>query len=194
MVYETHGAARSVRVPIEPQSARRRWDRRDPSAMSSRLVWAILAATLILAAGDMLSRPRSAHAGPVIRPDGAVEFMRPDGSVAARLLVEITETPEARAMGLMGRVLSDHTAGMLFLFEKAEPQVFWMRNTPTSLDIIFIDAGNRVLNIAAHTTPMSDRNYASAGSARYVVEAMAGFAERFGIREGFTLRWKRFQR
>jgi hypothetical protein len=27
-----------------------------------------------------------------------------------------------------------------------------------------------------------------------VVEAMAGFAERFGIREGFTLRWKRFQR
>jgi uncharacterized membrane protein (UPF0127 family) len=162
--------------------------------MSSRLVCAILAATVILAAGDMLSRPRPAHAGPVIRPDGAVEFVRPDGSVAARLLVEIAETPEARAMGLMGRLLSDHTAGMLFLFEKAEPQVFWMRNTPTSLDIIFIDAGNRVLNIAAHTTPMSDRTYASAGSARYVVEAMAGFAERFGIREGFTLRWKRFQR
>jgi uncharacterized protein len=162
--------------------------------MSSRLVCAIFAATLILASGDMLSRSRPAHAGPVIRPDGAVEFVRPDGSVAARLLVEITETPEARAMGLMGRVLSDHTAGMLFLFEKAEPQVFWMRNTPTSLDIIFIDAGNRVLNIAAHTTSMSDRTYASAGSARYVVEAMAGFAERFGIREGFTLRWKRFQR
>ena len=152
----------------------------------------MLSVTLILAAGNMLPRP--AQAGPVIRPDGAVEFVRPDGSVAARLLVEITETPEARATGLMGRVLSDHTAGMLFLFEKAEPQVFWMRNTPTSLDIIFIDAGNRVLNIAAHTTPMSDRTYASAGSARYVVEAMAGFAERFGIREGFTLRWKRFQR
>jgi len=152
----------------------------------------MLAATLILSVGDMLPRP--AHAGFVIRPDGAVEFGRPDASAAARLLVEIVETPETRATGLMGRVLSDHTAGMLFLFEKAEPQVFWMRNTPTSLDIIFIDAGNRVLNIAAHTTPMSDRTYASAGSARHVVEAMAGFAERFGIREGFTLRWKRFQR
>jgi uncharacterized protein len=162
--------------------------------MSARLFLAMLAATLILAAGDMHFRPRPAQAGPVIRPDGAVEFVRPDGSIAARLLVEITETPESRAMGLMGRVLSDHTAGMLFLFEKAEPQVFWMRNTPTSLDIIFIDAENRVLNIARHTTPMSDRNYASAGSARYVVEAMAGFAERFGIREGFRLRWKRFQR
>jgi uncharacterized protein len=162
--------------------------------MSSRIVCAILGATFILAAGDMLSRPRPGHAGPVIRPDGVVEFVRPDGSVAARLLVEITETLEARALGLMGRVLSDHTGGMLFLFEKAEPQVFWMRNTPTSLDIIFIDAGNRVLNIAARTTPMSDRNYASAGSARYVVEAMAGFAERFGIQEGFALRWKRFQR
>ncbi|HSM91000.1 MAG TPA: DUF192 domain-containing protein, partial [Desulfobacterales bacterium] len=106
--------------------------------MSSRLVCAMLSVTLILAAGNMLTRP--AQAGPVIRPDGAVEFVRPDGYVAARLLVEITETPEARATGLMGRVLSDHTAGMLFLFEKAEPQVFWMRNTPTSLDIIFIDA------------------------------------------------------
>jgi uncharacterized membrane protein (UPF0127 family) len=162
--------------------------------MNSRLVCAILGAVLILAAADIFSGPRPAHAGPVIRPDGAVEFVRPDGSVAARLLVEIAETPEARAMGLMARVLSDYTAGMLFLFEKAEPQVFWMRNTPSALDIIFIDADNRVINTAAYTTPMSDRNYFSAGSARYVVEAKAGFAERFGIRQGFTLRWKRFQR
>ena len=148
--------------------------------MSTRLVCAILAATVILAAGDMLPRPRPAHAGPVIRPDGAVEFVRPDRSVAARLLVEIVETPEARAMGLMGHVLSgSHQPGMLFLFEKAEPQVFWMRNTPTSLDIIFINTGNRVLNIAAHAIPMSDRIYSSAGSARYVVEAKASFAQSF---------------
>jgi uncharacterized membrane protein (UPF0127 family) len=142
----------------------------------------------------MLSRPRPAHAGPVIRPDGAVEFVRPDGSVAAHLLVEIAETPEARAMGLMMRVLSDHTAGMLFLFERAERQVFWMRNTPTSLDIIFIDAGGRVLNIAARTTPMSDRNYASAGAARTWSKPWPVSPEQFRHREGFSLRWKRFQR
>lgn len=162
--------------------------------MRSKFVCAALGAAIILTAGEIIFPLRMALAAPVIRPDGLAEFLRPDGSVAAQLVVEIAETPEDRATGLMGRILTDFTGGMIFLFEKAEPQVFWMRNTPTPLDIIFIDAANRVLNVAAHTTPMSDRHYASAGPTRIVVEAKAGFADRFGIREGVLLRWKRFQR
>lgn len=149
---------------------------------------------MILTAGETNFPAPPVLAAPVIRPDGLVEFLRPDGSVAAQLVVEIAETPEDRATGLMGRILMDYTGGMIFLFEQAEPQVFWMRNTPTALDIIFIDTANRVLNVAAHTTPMSDRHYASAGPTRIVVEAKAGFADRFGIREGVMLRWKRFHR
>lgn len=132
-------------------------------------------------------------AEPVIRPDGVVEILRPDGSVAATLAVEIAETPEARARGLMGRVLSDYLAGMLFVFASAEPQTFWMRNTPSSLDMIFVDAGGTVLNTAAYTTPMSDQLYSSVGPAKYVVEAKAGFADRFGIRPGYAVRWKRLR-
>lgn len=132
-------------------------------------------------------------AAAVVRPDGVVEMLLPNGSVAATLVVEIVETPEARARGLMGRALSDFTSGMLFIFEAAQPQTFWMRNTPGSLDMIFIDADGRVLNVAAHTTPMSDRLYASAGAALYVVEARAGFADRFGIRAGCSMRWKRLR-
>lgn len=162
--------------------------------MVARFLCAIFGAVILLAGGEWGVPARSLLAAPVIRPDGLVEFVRPDGSVAAHVVVEIAETPEDRARGLMGRSLADFTGGMIFLFEKAEPQVFWMRNTPTPLDIIFIDAANRVLNIAAHTTPMSDRHYASAGAAAIVVETMAGFADRFGIREGLMLRWKRFQR
>lgn len=133
------------------------------------------------------------QSGPVIRPDAVLEFVRPDHSVAARLAVEIAETPEARVQGLMGRLLGDHMAGMLFLFERSEPQAFWMRNTPTSLDIIFVDDRALILNIAAYTTPMSDQIYASAGAAQYVVEARAGFADRFGIRPGYSIRWKRLR-
>jgi hypothetical protein len=132
-----------------------------------------------------------AAAAPVIQADGVVEMLRPDDSVAATLAVEIAETPEARARGLMGRALSDFMTGMLFIFESAQRQTFWMRNTPGSLDMIFVDAGGRVLNVAAHTTPMSDQLYASAGPAKYVVEAKAGFADRFGIRPGWSIRWKR---
>jgi hypothetical protein len=137
--------------------------------------------------------PTLAASRPVIRPDGSVEMLRPDGSVAATLVVEIVESPEDRARGLMGRVLPDHLAGMLFIFESAQPQRFWMRNTPSSLDMFFIDAGGKIVNIAAYTTPMSDQLYSSAGPAQYVVEAKAGFADRFGIRTGYNVRWKRLR-
>ena len=137
--------------------------------------------------------PTLAASRPVIRPDGSVEMLRPDGSVAATLVVEIVESPEDRARGLMGRVLPDHLAGMLFIFESAQPQRFWMRNTPSSLDMFFIDAGGKIVNIAAYTTPMSDQLYSSAGPAQYVVEAKAGFADRFGIRTGYSVRWKRLR-
>ena len=136
---------------------------------------------------------RKAHAEPAIRPEGVVEFLQPNGSVAASLAVEIAETPEARSQGLMRRVLGDYMTGMLFLFETAQPQNFWMRNTPTSLDIIFVDERSQVLNIAPHTTPMSDQLYSSAGPAKFVVEAKAGFADRFGIRPGHSMRWKRLR-
>jgi uncharacterized protein len=134
-----------------------------------------------------------AAARPVIRADGTVEMVRPDGSVAATLVVEIVETPEDRARGLMGRALPDHLAGMLFIFESAQPQSFWMRNTPSSLDMIFIDASGKIVNIAAYTTPLSDQVYSSAAPAKYVVEAKAGFADRFGIRTGYSVRWKRLR-
>jgi hypothetical protein len=159
-------------------------------ARPDRLLRALAALCLLAACGVAAA----AQSGPVIRPDALVEFVRPDGSTAARLVVEIADTPETRASGLMGRVLADHMGGMLFLFERAEPQAFWMRDTPTSLDIIFIDARSRVLNIAAQTTPRSDRTYASAGEALYVVEAKAGFAARFGVRQGFVMRWKPLSR
>ena len=149
---------------------------------------------ILLVAGTLMlwaAGPGGAAAGPVIRADGVVEMLLPDGSVAAALAVEIAETPEARARGLMGRALGDFMTGMLFIFETAEPQTFWMRNTPGSLDMIFIDADGKVLNVAAHTTPMSDRQYSSAGPAKYVMEAKAGFADRYGIRPGCSMRWKR---
>ena len=155
------------------------------------MIAAVLAVPMALGTGPAGIGPPPAEAGPVIRPDGTVEMLKPDGSVAATLVVEIAETPEARARGLMGKVLPDYMAGMLFIFEAAQPQTFWMRNTPSSLDMIFVDAGGRVLNVAAHTTPMSDQLYSSAGPAKYVVEAKAGFSDRFDIRPGCSIRWKR---
>jgi uncharacterized membrane protein (UPF0127 family) len=68
-----------------------------------------------------------------------------------------------------------------------------MRNTPGSLDMIFVAPDGTVLNVAAATTPMSDRTYASSGPALYVVETRAGFAERHGVHRGDLMRWRRSQ-
>jgi len=156
----------------------------------SGIVWA-MGGLIAWTAGPACIGPAPVAAAPLIPPHGIGDLPRPDGTVAATLAVEIAETPEARARGLMGRVLSDFLAGMLFIFEAAQPQTFWMRNTPSSLDMIFVDAGGRVLNVAAHTTPMSDQLYSSAGPAKFVVEAKAGFSDRFDIRPGCSIRWKR---
>jgi hypothetical protein len=151
----------------------------------------VMGSVLAWAAGPGGVGPPADAAAPAIQANGVVEILRPDGSVAATLVVEIAETPEARTRGLMGRLLSDFMAGMLFIFDSAQPQTFWMRNTPGSLDMIFVDADRNVLNVASHTTPMSDQLYSSAGPAKFVVEAKAGFADRFGIRPGYSIRWKR---
>jgi len=159
------------------------------------LLWKAVAPALAFLvmwpAGWVVPGRGSAAVQTVIRTDGMVEMLRPDGSVAATLVVEIAETPEDRARGLMGRILPDYLGGMLFVFESAQPQTFWMRNTPGSLDMMFIDAGGKIVSIAAYTTPLSDQLYSSAGPAKYVVEAKAGFADRFGIQKGFSVRWKR---
>jgi hypothetical protein len=153
----------------------------------------IVGSVLLLAIGLVGVVPSAGAATGNLRPDGVVEFQRPDGALVASLAVEIAETLESRARGLMGRALPDYMGGMLFIFDTAEIQTFWMRNTPGSLDMIFVDAAGTVLNVAAATTPMSDQTYSSSGPARYVVEAKAGFAERFGIRRGDAMRWRRLK-
>jgi hypothetical protein len=163
------------------------------SGLHTAVIAAAMAVLMALGTGSGAVGPTPAEAGPVLRPDGVVEMVKPDGSVAATLVVEIAESPEARARGLMGKALPDYMAGMLFIFEAGQPQTFWMRNTPSSLDMLFVDGGGKVINIAAYTTPMSDQLYSSAGPAKYVLEAKAGFADRFGIRQGYTMRWKRLR-
>jgi uncharacterized membrane protein (UPF0127 family) len=125
-----------------------------------------------------------------VRIDGILDFLDSDNRVITSIAVEIADTPETHARGLMGRYLSDNNQGMLFVFAGAEPRSFWMRNTPTSLDVIFVGEDRRVINIAKETTPMSDKSYRSLGPARFVVEVKAGFADRYGIQKGTSIRWR----
>ncbi|MEZ5971365.1 MAG: DUF192 domain-containing protein [Hyphomonadaceae bacterium] len=105
-----------------------------------------------------------------------------DGQV--RLNVEIADDDAERQQGLMFRDPLPDDRGMLFYFQTPENASFWMHNTPSSLDIIFIGVDGRILNIADHTTPYSDAPVPAAGLTRGVLEIRAGRAAELGIRPG----------
>src|SRR5262249_56183161 len=70
--------------------------------------------------------------------------------------VEVANTPEEQAKGLMFRRSLPEGQGMLFDFHEEQPTSFWMKNTYISLDMIFIRGDGRILRIAENTVPLSD--------------------------------------
>jgi uncharacterized protein len=98
--------------------------------------------------------------------------------------VELADTPEAQSRGLMFRSKLGDNEGMIFPSEVPEPRSFWMKNTPLSLDIIFVGTDGRISNIAANTVPYSLDSVTSSGFASAVLELRAGRAKELGIVPG----------
>ncbi len=110
------------------------------------------------------------------------------GTGAHRFTIELADTPETRARGLMFRrsMLPDH--GMLFDVEIEQPVAFWMKNTPLPLDMLFIDRHGVIVQIAANTTPFSEAAIPSRQPIRAVLEVNAGTAERLNVAVGDRVR------
>ncbi len=106
---------------------------------------------------------------------------------------EIADTPESRARGLQHRNSLDAHAGMLFDFQVSRRVAMWMKNTPISLDMVFLDCAGRVLNVATGTEPYSLAPIRSAGPALAVLEVVAGTAERLGIDRNSMVRHRIFE-
>jgi uncharacterized protein len=106
--------------------------------------------------------------------------------------VEIADDDAERERGLMFRRDMAANHGMLFDFNPPERVSFWMHNTHLPLDIIFIGADGRILNIAENTTPYSDAAIPSRGAARGVLELNAGRSRELGISAGDQVRHRIF--
>jgi uncharacterized membrane protein (UPF0127 family) len=91
--------------------------------------------------------------------------------------------------GLMYREEMAPDRGMLFDPEGLSDTYFWMKNTYMPLDIIFIDADQRVLNIARDTVPFSTEQIKPDGIYRYVLEINAGLAQKHDIDVGDKIEW-----
>jgi uncharacterized membrane protein (UPF0127 family) len=98
--------------------------------------------------------------------------------------VELAQTDEERAKGLMFRRELPEGQGMLFDFGRDENVSMWMKNTYVPLDMIFIAANGRTVRIAENTQPMSTRIIPSGGPVRAVLEVVGGTARKYGIAAG----------
>ncbi len=98
--------------------------------------------------------------------------------------VELADTPEKRQSGLMFRKELTEDMGMLFVYEQPSVRTMWMKNTPLSLDMLFIDKEGTILKIVPHTVPYSETFIVGAPRTQYVLELRAGTTQRAGIRVG----------
>ncbi|MEM1196169.1 MAG: DUF192 domain-containing protein [Pseudomonadota bacterium] len=102
---------------------------------------------------------------------------------------ELALSREAQSRGLMFRETLADDEAMIFPNDPPAPRSFWMKNTPISLDIIFIGADRRIRNIET-AVPYSLDSVLSDGEVIAVFEIRGGLAAQLGIKPGDEVQWE----
>lgn len=115
--------------------------------------------------------------------------MRPTTSFGSvNLQLEKVATEDAIIKGLSGRQSLGQNQGMLFVFDKPEVQCFWMKDMNFPLDILWLDADQKVVTIKANVSPDTfPDSFCPTQPAQYVLEVNAGLANSAGVTEGTQL-------
>ena len=108
--------------------------------------------------------------------------------------VELARTPHEQERGLMYRTQLPDDGGMLFYPYPADGSgpreaSFWMHNTPSALDIVYIRRNGTIARIAANAEPFSETPIASGEPVAAVLEIPGGRAAALGIAVGDRVRW-----
>ncbi|MEY8098344.1 DUF192 domain-containing protein [Falsihalocynthiibacter sp. S25ZX9] len=106
----------------------------------------------------------------------------------AQFQIEIADTNESRAQGLMHRTEMPRMSGMLFLYDSPRPMAFWMRNTLIPLDLLFIAPNGEVLAIHERAKPLDETHIPGPDGSIAVLEINGGMAETLGIKAGSQIR------
>jgi uncharacterized membrane protein (UPF0127 family) len=109
-----------------------------------------------------------------------------------RFTAEIADDARERSVGLMHREKMPPTHGMLFVFGETDWVSMWMKNTPLSLDMIFIDRDGKVVTIAERTTPFSTDIISSGEPVDYVLELNGGVSRLIGLKPGDSISHRLF--
>lgn len=157
---------------------------------------ALLAALATLAAcspggADRAAAPSSASEAPRHPVSGlpVIPLTVTHAGQAHAFRVELAQSGEEQARGLMFRTTMGPDEGMIFPMNPPRMSAFWMKNTVIPLDIIYIGKDRRILNIAANAVPYSEEPLLSDGQAAGVLELNGGRAAELGIAPGDLVQW-----
>lgn len=146
--------------------------------MTARLRSALAAAALLLALACKGAPPPSPEASPAPAPEpqaaSPTNVVFPDGWTVQ---VDLALTPEQQAQGLMFVKYLPPDRGMLFLFAEDGPRSFWMKNCFINLDMVWLDADDRVVDISRDVPPCEKDpcpNYGPSRPVRNVLEVQGG--------------------
>ena len=114
-------------------------------------------------------------------------------SKSHEFIVEIAITDRQQRQGLMFRRRLASNEGMLFVYSSARILKMWMKNTYIPLDMLFINASGRIVNIVERTVPGSLETISSVERAMAVLEVNGGTSSRLKIQKGDRVRHRAFR-
>ncbi|HOH60639.1 MAG: DUF192 domain-containing protein [Candidatus Cloacimonetes bacterium] len=131
----------------------------------------------------------SSEQKPTFRKDGSLEIRSPKGELKASFEIEIVSSDYELARGLKYRESIGDNQAMLFVFDFSDYHSFWMQDTYLSLDMLFIDSDSLVVNIAKHTTPFSEDQIYPEKPIMFVLETIAGTADKLKLEPKDKVTW-----
>lgn len=139
--------------------------------------------------GDGASQNERSASEPSFRRDGHLEFLDAETrEPIVRIDIEMADEAYEQAQGLKHRSSMGQQQGMLFVFAREGMQSFWMQDTKIPLDICYVGADLRIVNIVANAEPMNETRLLSSAPAQFVVEVNGGFCAEHGIEAGDYIR------
>ena len=158
--------------------------------MSRRLPNVLVAVVLVALAGCEKSVPSGMTATDA---SGLVAVSVASSTGTHRFEVELAATEDEQRRGLMFRTDIPKDGGMLFApYPPNGPPreaSFWMKDTPTPLDIVFIRPDHSIARIAENTIPQSEIPVSSGEPVAAVLEIHGGRSLELGIKEGDKVDW-----
>jgi uncharacterized protein len=107
-----------------------------------------------------------------------------ENKTVAEFLVARAITKEAKMYGLMNLDKLPENFGMLFEFDENQIINMWMKNTRISLDMIFIDENDVIVDLKTFAKPYSLDIISSQKEAKKILEINGGLTKKFAIKIG----------